>query len=200
MLKKVIILLLVVLSIVGLGGYKEDSYYIVKKETMNGTEFIENGVRLEYISNLTVEEEKEKIKEILGSNYNIDEQNNNLYLYGKIHIEIRVWQEGSMVYVCSTVINKDKSILTEDIKEELNKIIDKHSSKYEYFEFYKGSFNGNIDEILKKIESKNAKILKIENGYTGNIKLGKENVNFGLVNYDTGLQLIIGTPVIFTTY
>jgi hypothetical protein len=44
-------------------------------------------------------------------------------------------------------------------------------------------------------------ILKINNGYTGTGYLSNgEKINFALVKYNTGSYIIIGTPIIFTTY
>lgn len=43
--------------------------------------------------------------------------------------------------------------------------------------------------------------MKISNGYSGTGYLNDgEKINFALVDYDTGSHIIIGTPIIFTTY
>ena len=40
----------------------------------------------------------------------------------------------------------------------------------------------------------------VDNGYTGTAKYKNEKINFAINNYDTGSYIIIGTPIIFTTY
>ena len=48
---------------------------------------------------------------------------------------------------------------------------------------------------------KDINALDIHNGYVGTAKLQDgERVNFAVSNYDKGTYLVIGTPIIFSTY
>lgn len=199
MIEKVSIFLLVTLSLIGGEGEIGKSYYSAEKEAVKNTEFIENGVRLEYKSELTVEEEIDRIQEVLGKEFALKvKKENSMILEGTCVIDVGIWKEDKYTYVDARVINEEENLSTKRIKGILNKLESTQHLESKYYIFYKGKVNNISDEYREKIDK--IDLLKIENGYTGKIKLGKDNVNFGLVNYDTGLEMIIGTPIIFTTY
>ena len=62
----------------------------------------------------------------------------------------------------------------------------------------------NIEETLKDVKNnenlKGVQTININNGYAGIAKYKNEKINFAINNYDTGSYLVIGTPIIFTTY
>lgn len=55
--------------------------------------------------------------------------------------------------------------------------------------------------LVSEYNIRKAQLMKISNGYSGTGYLNDgEKINFALVDYDTGSHIIIGTPIIFTTY
>ena len=88
--------------------------------------------------------------------------------------------------------------------KELTELQTKCAKDIRYFQYIKGKINNKnitIDKIKKIQEMKNINTLDIHNGYVGTANLyNGERVNFSVCTYNTGSYLVIGTPVIFTTY
>jgi hypothetical protein len=88
----------------------------------------------------------------------------------------------------------------------VKKIEDDKSENIQYFLYYKGEKikedkNYYIDKLLNEGSIQKESILEISNGLTGTGKLSDgERFNFALVKYDTGSDIIIGTPTIFELY
>lgn len=192
MTNKLCILFLFTLNLINFNGYNINSYRNLEEKVSTETKFVENGVKVEYKTEKSVKEEEKRIKNELGKN--------SIVLKENLNVDFSLWEENNTTYISAKIINQNKENSTKELKEILSKLTNNDSKDVRFFEYYKGSLNENkADEYIKELE-KETTILKIENGYTGKIKLGKDNVNVGLINYDTGLNLIIGTPVIFTTY
>lgn len=202
MKKKVMILLFLILSMVTIGStIGIQSYNELEERVRDITEFDSNGVRFEYISLNNLEKEKERIKDVYKNSYEITEAKNNMKLVKGMIIEVNLWEQKGKTYVNLTINNENKSYSSRELKKELLKADNKEIENKKVFSFYKGKvLAGKKEELLQIIKKDNDNNLKIENGYTWKSKIGKEMVNFGMVNYDTGLHLIIGTPIIFTTY
>ncbi|MGL4848256.1 MAG: hypothetical protein ACRC28_04905 [Clostridium sp.] len=204
MKKKVMILLLLILSMVTIGSTTEigiQSYNELEERVRDITEFDSNGVRFEYTSSNSVEKEKERLKEVYKKSYEVNEDGNSMKLVKGMLIEVNLWEEKGKTYVNLTINNEDEEYCSKELERELLKANSKEVENKKIFSFYKGKvLEENREEVLEFIKKDENNNLKIENGYTWKNKVGKEMVNFGLVNYDTGLHLIIGTPVIFTTY
>ncbi|MGL4873427.1 MAG: hypothetical protein ACRC30_02090 [Clostridium sp.] len=204
MKKKVMIFLFLIITMVTIGsttGIGLKSYYELEEKVSNITEFDSNGVRFEYISSKSLEEEKKRIKEVYEKSYKISEEKNSLKLIGEILIEVNLHKGKDKTYVNLTINNEKESNNSLKLENEILKIDNKEIRDKKLFNFYKGKvLEKNKESLLKEVEKNKNNNLQIENGYTWKGMVGKKTVNFGLINYDTGLHLIIGTPVIFTTY
>ena len=67
-----------------------------------------------------------------------------------------------------------------------------------YFEYYKGRINSLND--IEKLELEE-NLIQVHNGYVGKSTLKSgERISYAIMKYNTGLYVIIGTPIIFTTY
>ena len=84
------------------------------------------------------------------------------------------------------------------LKNILKKLENNKTKSVKYFEYYKGKLL--YINSLKDINL-NDKLLKIHNGYVGKEKLSNNReFSYGIIEYNTGIYIIIGTPTIFTTY
>ncbi|MGL5414217.1 MAG: hypothetical protein ACRDAU_00980 [Clostridium sp.] len=202
MIKKVMMFLFLILMMVTVGSTTTKSYYELEGEVKDITEYDSNGVRLQYTSLEDIEAEKERLKDIYIKSYKIIEQDKfNLKLIGKISINVNLSKQRGKTYVSLTTENENEKYSSLKIRKELQKATSKNTENIKIFSYYKGRvLESEKGLILENIKNNNVANLKIENGYTWKNKVGNETVNFGLINYDTGLYLIIGTPVIFTTY
>ena len=101
-----------------------------------------------------------------------------------------------------TNFTKEKKIL--NLIQELSQLQVNTSNRPRYFKYVKGKIN-NTEEGLYIVEEtkriKDIDTLDIHDGYVGTGKLQDgERVNFAVSNYDKGTYLVIGTPIIFSTY
>lgn len=177
-----------------------DNYQYIESIVKNETTFSENGVKIQYNIKSEIKDEIERIKAIYDKEYNIENATgkNHFYIKGDNDIEIKVWKEEDRVFVEGIIINCKKENSTAKLKKELQKLQNNKINSLRYFEYYKAKINS-IDNI-KDLELKN-ELIEVHNGYVGKSKLkdGKQ-ISYGIMEYDTGAYIIIGTPIIFTTY
>lgn len=189
---------------------QNNSFGIIETHMRNISEFQENGVKLQYKTRENTEIEISKIKKQLNCNIDGDyrEINKNQFqvLKGDFHIDIKTWKENKYNYFEIKLINKNPKYKTLNLKEMLKKIEDEKSEDTQYFLYYKGKStkddrNYYMDKLLNENNIQKASLLEINNGYagTGNLSNG-DRVNFALIKYDTGSNIIIGTPTIFELY
>lgn len=189
---------------------QNNSFGIIETHMRNISEFQENGVKLQYKTRENTEVEISKIKKQLNCNIDGDyrEINKNQFqvVTGDFHIDIKTWGENKYNYFEIKLINKNPKYKTLNLKEMLKKIEDEKSEDTQYFLYYKGKStrddrNYYMDKLLNENNIQKASLLEINNGYagTGNLSNG-DRVNFALIKYDTGSNIIIGTPAIFELY
>lgn len=189
---------------------KEFSFGILESDMKNISEFQENGVKLQYKTLEDTGKEISNIKKQLHCNIDGDYKqiNKNQFqiLKDGFHIDVKTWGENKYNYFEIKLINKNPKYNTLNLKDMLKKIEDKKSEDIQYFLYYKGKSTGNdrnyyIDKLANKEEIQKADLLQISNGYvgTGNLSNG-DRFNFALIKYDTGSNIIIGTPTIFELY
>ncbi|GAA0069786.1 hypothetical protein UT300003_13090 [Clostridium sardiniense] len=169
---------------------------IVKSETI----FSENGVKIQYNTKSDINDEIKRIKDIYNEGYSIENltDKNHFYIKGDNDLEIKVWEEEDRVFVEGTIINSKKEASTVELKKELQKLEDNKVNSLRYFEYYKGKLNS--VKSIKDISLSN-ELIKVHNGYVGKSKLKDGNqISYGIMEYDTGVYVIVGTPIIFTTY
>lgn len=177
----------------------KENYNYIEEVVMDKTVFSENGVKIQYNIKSDIDDEVLRIKNIFKDEYTfelIDKY--HFYIKGENTIEIKLWKENNYVFVEGIILNKNKKILNLDLKNILKKLKNNKTKSVKYFEYYKGRLND--VKSLKDIKL-NDKFLKIHNGYVGKEKLpNNKEFSYGIVEYDTGIYVIIGTPTIFTTY
>lgn len=213
---KVSIAIFILLSFFNLGAVSnvvsndKNLFGILETNIRTVSEFEENGIKLQYKTSDNIEKEILRIKKQLD--YNIDghyrEINKNQFqiINDDFNIDIKTWGEEEYNYVEIKLINKNAQYSTLDLKNMLQRIENDKSEDEQYFLYYKGKratedSNYSINKLLNENNIQKASLLEISNGYagTGNLVDGNK-VNFALIKYDTGLNIIIGTPTIFELY
>ncbi|MDO5039591.1 hypothetical protein [Clostridium sp.] len=197
-----IIIFSINLSGVSSNNLENISFYQLENFLINKTEFNENGVKLQYNIESNKDYELNRILGLMSDKYKIENINNKYHFYLKSNntIEIKIWEEDNITFVESFIINKNKCMSTEDLKRELDNILSSKVRNKRYFKYYKGEISNTDNFYIDNIELKK-ELLKIENGYVGKETLKNgEKLSYGIMKYNTGVYLVIGTPVIFTTY
>ena len=197
-----IIIFSINLSGVSSNNLENISFYQLENFLINKTEFNENGVKLQYNIESNKDYELNRILVLMSDKYKIENINNKYHFYLKSNntIEIKIWEEDNITFVESFIINKNKCMSTEDLKRELDNILSSKVRNKRYFKYYKGEISNTDNFYIDNIELKK-ELLKIENGYVGKETLKNgEKLSYGIMKYNTGVYLVIGTPVIFTTY
>lgn len=200
-------------SIITIGSFplidwSYSDFYVIEKEVKENTEFVESGVKVEYESNLIKGDILKSLEEILRDKYNLSNliiKDDQIQLKTEdVTIVANVYENNkkTIVDVEMTNFSKEKKIL--NLMQELSQLLVNNSDKPRYFKYIKGRiFNeDNGLDLIKSIQKiKDIDTLEIHNGYVGTAKLHDgERVNFAVSNYDKGTYLVIGTPIIFSTY
>ena len=192
--------------IMGMYSFK-NSFSGLEYNLRQQSKFVENGLKLKYIlEDAEMDDECNRITDCFeGYNYNIKkkEQYTNIKMNkGKLDIESNIWNENGNIYVEIVLINKDENNNIDDLYELCNNIRKIKLNDIEYFRYYKGKTKKSIiNNLDKNFNLREFEILDINNGYTATAYLQeKQKVNLAEVKYDTGMYIIIATPIIFTTY
>ena len=109
---------------------------------------------------------------------------------------------GSLVEI--KIINYDNEKSLSNLMKELTELQTNNAKEIKYFQYFKGKIDNKeriIDEVSKIPKLKKVKTLDIHNGYVGTACLNDgQRVNFVTSSYNSGTYIIIGTPIIFSTY
>lgn len=187
-------------SLLGTGLVKSVDYQSIENKVIKETTFKENGVKIQYNIKSSLDKEIERIKKIYIKENKIKEteDDSHFYIVGDKNIEVNLWCEDGIVFVEAVSINNDKDIATISLKNDLKKMQNKKTNSVKYFEYYKGRLNS--INSLKEIKEEKG-FTKVHNGYVGNYELESgSKISYGIMEYDTGVYVIVGTPIIFTTY
>lgn len=177
-----------------------NDYKNVESVVMNETIFSENGVKIQYNIKSDIKDEVQRIKDIYAKEYYIEDSQdlNHFYIKGINDIEIKVWKEDDRVFVEGILINCKKENSTTNLKKELQKLQCDEMISLKYFEYYKGKVNS-LNDIKNLGLEEN--LIQVHNGYVGKSTLKSgERISYAIMEYNTGAYVIIGTPIIFTTY
>ena len=186
-------------------------YSKVKEEICNIEEY---GMKIEYITDENIKDEFNNISDYIKIEDfdSIVEKENEIYLNTskeQFNLDINLIEENSKSRVQIVIVSKNR-IDFNDIKEYFQVIHNKNMKNIKYYTYIKGNIreNNNIDEIEEKLiksigksKVKESKRINLEKGTTGIINLKSDyQFNYSIMTYEEDRKLILGTPIIFTTY
>lgn len=213
-MKKVFFVFSLIFSLLFINGKeyycetKEDSFRNIEKVIMENYEFVENGLKLEYTTSLSVDDEYKRILLSLSPNNKFKVVQEDNYLRAsieEIEYSIHIYTSYNVTRVDMIAINKKKDTSLEYVKQKLQNLRNDNYLDERYFSYVKGRLKTDKEELSSNI-NKELKIdtlntLEINNGIIAKAVMKDDReVNIGQINYDTGSYLIIGTPMIFITY
>ena len=186
-------------------------YSKVEEEICNIEEY---GMKIEYITDENIKDEFNNISDYIKIEDfdSIVEKENEIYLNTskeQFNLDINLIEENSKSRVQIVIVSKNR-IDFNDIKEYFQVIHNKNMKNIKYYTYIKGNIreNNNIDEIEEKLiksigksKVKKNKRINLEKGTTGIINLKSDyQFNYSIMAYEEDRKLILGTPIIFTTY
>lgn len=215
MKKKIYIIPLVIFSLLLIGAKPLNSFDspcffdLSEQAIIENDAFIENGVKMNYCSKTDIETEHERlVKEFedkYGKNLKVT-SNKIMYKDSSNDIKVVLWEENHETMVEIVAINNNSSSSSLSLKKDLEKLQNNKSTEEKYFAFIKGKIEGQSYKKIEKtlmdsIKKDTLEVLDIHNGYSATAEFGdNQRVNMGYMEYDSGRQIIIGTPIIFVTY
>lgn len=186
-------------------------YSKVEEEICNIEEY---GMKIEYITDVNIKDQFNNISYYIKIEDfdSIVEKENEIYLNTskeQFNLDINLIEENSKSRVQIVIVSKNR-IDFNDIKEYFQVIHNKNMKNIKYYTYIKGNIreNNNIDEIEEKLiksigksKVKEIKRINLEKGTTGIINLKSDyQFNYSIMTYEEDRKLILGTPIIFTTY
>ncbi|MCC5419927.1 hypothetical protein LMS41_02490 [Clostridium perfringens] len=186
-------------------------YSKVEEEICNIEEY---GMKIEYITDENIKDEFNNISDYIKIEDfdSIVGKENEIYLNTskeQFNLDINLIEENSKSRVQIVIVSKNR-IDFNDIKEYFQVIHNKNMKNIKYYTYIKGNIreNNNIDEIEEKLiksigksKVKKNKRINLEKGTTGIINLKSDyQFNYSIMTYEEDRKLILGTPIIFTTY
>lgn len=213
-MKKVFFVFSLIFSLLFINGKeyycetKEDSFRNIEKVIMENYEFVENGLKLEYTTSLSVDDEYKRILLSLSPNNKFKVVQEDNYLRAsieEIEYSIHIYTSYNVTRVDMIAINKKKDTSLEYVKQKLQNLRNDNYLDERYFSYVKGRLKTDKEElslnINKELKIDTLNTLEINNGIIAKAVMKDDReVNIGQINYDTGSYLIIGTPMIFITY
>ena len=186
-------------------------YSKVEEEICNIEEY---GMKIEYITDVNIKDQFNNISDYIKIEDfdSIVEKENEIYLNTskeQFNLDINLIEENSKSRVQIVIVSKNR-IYFNNIKEYFQVIHNKNMKNIKYYTYIKGNIreNNNIDEIEEKLiksigksKVKESKRINLEKGTTGIINLKSDyQFNYSIMTYEEDRKLILGTPIIFTTY
>ena len=186
-------------------------YSKVKEEICNIEEY---GMKIEYITDENIKDQFNNISDYIKIEDfdSIVEKENEIYLNTskeQFNLDINLIEENSKSRIQIVIVSKNR-IDFNNIKEYFQVIHNKNMKNIKYYTYIKGNIreNNNIDEIEEKLiksigksKVKEIKRMNLEKGTTGIINLKSDyQFNYSIMTYEEDRKLILGTPIIFTTY
>lgn len=210
---KLSIIILVLLSFFNIGAFSDEqrkinSFNDLEYIYVDKSEFVENGSKIQYKTKSCINNELDRIFQYFNKtsiyNYEYIAQNKIKLSDKDTQINIDLWNDDIYTYVTITLVDNNGYYKTKDLLSILKELITKNCEEVQYYRYYKGKVASNYEnEYINNISSciYDPQILNLSNGYTGSgYCTNGEKINFTISNYDTGAYIIIGTPIIFTTY
>lgn len=186
-------------------------YSKVEEEICNIEEY---GMKIEYITDENIKDQFNNISDYIKIEDfdSIVEKENEIYLNTskeQFNLDINLIEENSKSRIQIVIISKNR-IDFNNIKEYFQVIHNKNMKNIKYYTYIKGNIreNNNIDEIEEKLmesigksKIKEKQRINLDKGTTGIINLKSDyQFNYSIMTYEEDRKLILGTPIIFTTY
>ena len=186
-------------------------YSKVEEEICNIEEY---GMKIEYITDENIKDQFNNISDYIKIEDfdSIVKKENEIYLNTskeQFNLDINLIEENSKSRVQIVIVSKNR-IDFNNIKEYFQVIHNKNMKNIKYYTYIKGNIreNNNIDEIEEKLmesigksKIKEKQRINLEKGTTGIINLKSDyQFNYSIMTYEEDRKLILGTPIIFTTY
>lgn len=186
-------------------------YSKVEEEICNIEEY---GMKIEYITDENIKDQFNNISDYIKIEDfdSIVEKENEIYLNTskeQFNLNINLIEENSKSRIQIVIVSKNR-IDFNNIKEYFQVIHNKNMKNIKYYTYIKGNIreNNNIDEIEEKLmesigksKIKEKQRINLEKGTTGIINLKSDyQFNYSIMTYEEDRKLILGTPIIFTTY
>lgn len=186
-------------------------YSKVEEEICNIEEY---GMKIEYITDKNIKDQFNNINDYIKIEDfdSIVEKENEIYLNTskeQFNLDINLIEENSKSRIQIVIVSKNR-IDFNNIKEYFQVIHNKNMKNIKYYTYIKGNIreNNNIDEIEEKLmesigksKIKEKQRINLEKGTTGIINLKSDyQFNYSIMTYEEDRKLILGTPIIFTTY
>lgn len=175
------------------------------ENTLNeNQDFIENGVKLVYTSNLSEKTIKEALIIEINKNFLISFKycdNTIEFEDNNIKYTISIWSEKN-TKVSIQAINKSRDISIGEVLDKIEKlnIKGKKENEYKYIKYKIIEPLYNYEELILK-DAEKINEIDIYNGKVTKVKLSDDTIiTLAHMQYNSGNYLIIGTPMIFVTY
>ena len=211
-MKKLGLIFIILFSLLIINGVEyecseSEKYYRYMEDILvENYDFVQNGLKLEYIINTSINEEKDRIVELLkkDSKSNIDIANNNIFCSDDTLTYSISLIDGDKTKVEIIIINNSERFNSTDLRQAVEKVKSNKCIDERIYYFSKVKINeeknilpsildGINEDTIEEVEISNGKVFKAE-------FIDGSKINLGQINYDTGEYLIIGTPIIFVTY
>ncbi|MGG5462827.1 hypothetical protein [Clostridium sp. B9] len=184
-------------------------YDLVSEEICDIKEY---GIKIEYLTKKSNKEELEKYKDIFYDINSIDYDDNLINLEKEENdklITLRVVKENNSSRVFLEIISKTHMDI-EEIKKNFDEMDNENREEIKYYTYIKGDIRENkndeeVESSLIDIFSEEGKIkvqkMVLDKGTTGIINLKSDyQFNYSIMTYEEDRVLILGSPIIFTTY
>lgn len=208
----IMLIFLTIFSLIICQGQVYEESGIYERIEKNICNIEEVGVKLQYSTEMNMQDTMSKIGQTF--NVNIRDINREYFSFEGNNkdnsLKVMITKENKNVNVEVEVISRLGIREIPEIKELLEQLVDNKTINHQYFTYVKGKIeNENIitnvydeflDEVGKNKIKKNNSI-SIQGGTTGIVELkNNEQLNYSIIKYNNGTYLVVGTPIIFTTY
>ena len=129
----------------------------------------------------------------------IEKNLNDIYKFKENGIKIQSLKDSDFKL---DITNYDEKYYTNELIENNYKVKTKQNARIMKYTKYKIN---NLKETLYKLKNmqifNNIKFIPLDRGYVGTgVLMNGEKINIALSSYDTGMYLIVSTPIIYVEY
>lgn len=186
---------------------KNINFHYFEEKVLENSSFVENGIKLEYTLDDKLNNESNRIYNLLLKNKELSVKRDNDLIYAdnlSLEYNIKLYLQDNLIKVEIVLINRDSKINTKMLKKIIDELKNNNFIEERYFLLVKGKIKSEekLDKsMLINEDINNTYKININNGVVYKSKFkNDEIINTTIVTYDTGAYVIIGTPVIFLTY